>query len=40
MTRDAIIFMASVWTVILACTLYCFWKLLNSKRTLGGDDEA
>lgn len=38
MTGQAIIFMASVWTVILTCTLYCFWKLLNSDRSLGGDD--
>jgi hypothetical protein len=38
MTTQAIIFMACVWSVILACTLYCFWKLLTSERSLGGDD--
>lgn len=31
MTMMAWIFMLSAWSLILACTLYCFCKLMCSK---------
>lgn len=31
MTPLAWIFMLSVWTLIIGCTCYCFWKLMSSK---------
>lgn len=40
MSASAIVFMVIVWAVILGTTGYCFYKLLTSKRQLGGDDDA
>lgn len=39
MTNSAVIFMAVVWSVIILATVYCFQKLLNSKRHFCSDDE-
>jgi hypothetical protein len=30
--------MIVVWSVILAATSYCFFKLLSSERQFGGDE--
>jgi hypothetical protein len=38
MTTEAWIFMLAVWSLIGGSTVYCFWKLLTSKRRLDGDD--
>jgi heme/copper-type cytochrome/quinol oxidase subunit 2 len=32
MTASAWWFMAIVWGVVIVNTLYCFWKLLTSRR--------
>ena len=37
MTPLAWIFMLIVWTLIIGCTTYCFWKLMSSK-SLEKDD--
>ena len=39
MTTEAIVFMLGVWGVVLTATSYCFYRLLTSKRQLGGDEE-
>jgi hypothetical protein len=38
MTTSAWILMLSVWSVILAITGYCFYKLLTSERQFGQGD--
>ncbi len=38
MSFSAIFMLVSVWGIILAGTLYCFYKLMTSKRNLGGDE--
>ncbi|MEX2027057.1 MAG: hypothetical protein WEH44_07145 [Pirellulaceae bacterium] len=38
MDRSAIVMMAIVWLVILANTGYCFFRLIMSKRNLGGGE--
>lgn len=37
MTSIAWVFMLSTWSVVIGCTVYCFWKLLTSK-SLKSDD--
>ena len=32
MTILAWIFMIGVWSLIIGCTVYCFWKLMSSKH--------
>ena len=32
MSTEALIFMTAVWTVVVANTLYCFYKLLTGRR--------
>ena len=34
MTQLAWIFLLLAWSIIIACTAYCFFKLLSSKRGL------
>lgn len=34
----AVVMLVAVWGVILANMLYCFYRLLTSKRQLGGDE--
>lgn len=34
METSAVVFLAIVFAVIIGNTLFCFWKLLNSTRTL------
>jgi hypothetical protein len=36
--RSAIVMMTIVWVVILANTGYCFFRLMTSKRHLGGGE--
>jgi len=36
MTPQAWAFMTVVWTLVLVCTGWSFYKLLTSKRDLGG----
>lgn len=31
------LFMLSIWSLIVSCTVYCFWKLMSSK-SLQSDD--
>lgn len=38
MTESAWIFLIGVWGMILTMTIYCFSKLLTSKRKLGEDE--
>jgi hypothetical protein len=38
MTNSAWLFLVAAWSVILTCTGYCFYKLLFSDRSFGGDD--
>jgi hypothetical protein len=38
MSREAVIMLVLVWSVILANMFYCFYRLLTSQRQLGGDD--
>lgn len=37
-STSAVIMLVLVWSVILANTGYCFYKLLRSDRKLGGDE--
>jgi hypothetical protein len=37
MSGEAWFFMAAVWAIVIGNTLYCFRKLLTSKRKLDGD---
>jgi len=39
MTQGAWTFMFCVWAVVAGTTVYCFWKLLTSKRRLGDTAE-
>lgn len=39
MTTTAIVFLVVVWGVIISATGYCFWKLMNSKRSFDSNDE-
>ncbi len=39
MSREAVIMLACVWGVILVNMLYCFFRLLTSKRNLGSPEE-
>jgi hypothetical protein len=39
MTTSALILMLLVWGLTLGCTIYCFYKLLTSKRRFGGGDD-
>lgn len=38
LTTSALIMLVGAWLVILANTLYCFYRLLTSERNLGGGD--
>lgn len=38
MNASAWLFLTVVWGIILANVGYCFYRLLTSKRQLGGDD--
>ncbi len=38
MTLSAIVFMAVVWGVIIGATLYCFYRLMTSKRQFDSQD--
>lgn len=38
MNSSALVFMLIVWGIIFCMTGYCFYKLMTSKRQLGGDD--
>lgn len=38
MSTSAWIFMGASWALIIGMTVYCFYKLLTSKRQLSGDD--
>lgn len=41
MTPSAWIFLAAAWGTVAACTFYCFYKLMTSKRAFGEhNDEA
>ncbi len=35
---DAITVLLVAWAIILTGTLYCFYKLMTSKRDLGGGE--
>ena len=37
MTPLAWIFMLGTWSLVIGCTLYCFWKLMSSK-SLSSDE--
>ena len=37
MTLMAWIFMLSAWSIIIGCTVYCFWKLMSSKQLSSED---
>ena len=39
-SKQAVAMLVVVWGVILANMLYCFYRLLTSKRQLGGDEDA
>jgi hypothetical protein len=39
MTIAAWCFMLAVWAIIIGSTVYCFYKLLLSKKKLGEDWE-
>jgi hypothetical protein len=40
MSTSALILMLAVWSVILAATGYCFYKLLNSERQFGQEEQS
>lgn len=35
---SAVIMLVAVWGVVLANMAYCFYRILTSKRQLGGDE--
>ncbi|QDU26285.1 hypothetical protein ETAA8_13630 [Anatilimnocola aggregata] len=39
MSTSSVIMLVAVWGVILANMLYCFFRLLTSQRSFGGEDE-
>ena len=40
MSTSALVLMLGVWSVILASTGYCFYKLLNSERQFGEEEKS
>jgi hypothetical protein len=38
-SREAVVMLVTVWTIILVNMLYCFFRLLTSKRQLGSADD-
>ena len=38
-STSAVVMLVGVWGVILINTLYCFYKLLRSDRTLGEEEK-
>ena len=40
MTATALVFLVTVWGVILYATGYCFWKLMRSDRQFDASDDS
>lgn len=39
MSTEALVFMLSVWALVISATGYSFYRLLSSKRQIGGSDD-
>ena len=39
MTTNAVIFLVSVWGIIIAATLHCFYKLMTSNRSFESHED-
>lgn len=39
-STSAVVMLVGVWSVVLGNMLYCFYRILTSKRELGGDEES
>jgi hypothetical protein len=40
MTTTALVFMVSVWLVVIGMVAFCYWKMLTSQRRLDEDPSA